>query len=84
MTGWMEMVLRTAFILLRALLREMLDGVTAEDVERAKEQVKAAIQRQRRLPGVLRRWLCTDVDSIDAATVGELKELLAVEFGRLG
>lgn len=82
MTGWMEMVWRTALILLGTLLREVLDGVTAEDVERAKEQVKAAIQRQRRLPGTLRRWLCSDVDQIDARTVSEFKELLAGAFQR--
>jgi hypothetical protein len=80
----MEMVLRTAFILLRTLLREMVDSVSAEDVERAKEQVKAAIQKQHRIPGVLWRWLCTDVDHLDATSVGEFKELLAAQIGRLG
>lgn len=80
MTGWMEMVMRTALILLRTLLREMLESVTTEDVEHAKEEVKAAIQRQRRLPGTLRRWLCTDVDQITAATVSEFKQMLAGAF----
>jgi hypothetical protein len=84
MTNWMEMVLRSAFFLLRSLLADMVDSLSAEDVERAKEQIKAAIQRQHRLPGILRRWLCSDVDRLNAATVGEFKELLAGEFGRIG
>ncbi len=83
MSGWMEMVLRAALRFARDAVREAIAGVTASDVAGAKAQVEAAIQRQKRLPGEVRRWLCQDVRQVNAATVEQFKARLEAELNRL-
>lgn len=83
MTQWMEMVFRGSLSLLQKVLREAAAAATSSDVAAAKRQVKAEIQRHRRLPGTLRKWLCQEVDAIDALDAETFRKRLAEEIGRL-
>ena len=84
MTEWMAMLFRAALRYLQRILRDALEDVTAGDVEGAKAQMEAGIQRQKRIPGTIRRWLCWDVRRIQAASVEQFKARLAAEIEQLG
>lgn len=83
MTQWMEMVFRGSLTLLQNVLREAAAAATSSDVPAAKRQVKAGIQRHRRLPGTLRRWLCQEVDAISAPDAETFRQRLNEEIDRL-
>ena len=83
MTQWMEMVFRGRLTLLQGVLREAVATLTSDDVATAKRQMKADIQRHKRLPGTLRRWLCHEVDSISAPDAETFRQRLAEEIDRL-
>ena len=84
MTQWMEMVFRGSLTLLQSVLRQAAAaGATASDVPTAKRQVKTEIQRHRRLPGTLRRWLCQEVDAISAPDAETFRQRLNEETDRL-
>jgi hypothetical protein len=79
MTQWMEMVFHSSLRLLENILRDAACAVTASDVAGAKLQVKAELQEHKRLPGTLRRWLCHEVDRIEAVDVSTFRRKLAEE-----
>ena len=83
MTQWMEMVFHSCLRLLANILRDAAAKVTESDVAGAKRQVMDELQQQKRLPGTLRRWLCHEVDRIDAADVGAFCRKLAEATDRL-
>ncbi|HEY3412233.1 MAG TPA: hypothetical protein VGM51_04140 [Armatimonadota bacterium] len=83
MTQWMEMVFRGSLTLLQNVLRDAAAAATSDDVATAKRQVKSEIQRHRRLPGTLRRWLCQEVDAIAASDAETFRKRLSEEIDRL-
>lgn len=84
MTDAMAMLLRVALRCLQRALRDALKNVTAADLEAARAQMEAGIQRQKRIPGTIRRWLCWDVRRIQAASAEQFRARLAAEIERLG
>jgi hypothetical protein len=83
MTKWLELVFRGGLGLLQGILRDAVAKISVQDVEGAKSEVKEAIQRHRGLPGTLRRWLCQEVDAINAASITEFRARLDEEIARL-